>query len=79
MDDSLLFKGLCIVIPAELREKYLEWLHHDHLSTSKIQKSARQHMYWTGMDADILDYTRRCQECIKRSRPHREPLTVHDV
>ena len=31
------------------------------------------------MDADITDYTRRCQVCIKRSRPAREPLQPHNI
>ena len=79
IDDGLLLKGPCIVIPSELREQYLERLHHGHLSASKVQKNAKRTVYWTGIDADILDYTRRCQTCIKQSRPHREPLQQHTV
>ena len=77
IDDGLLLKRPCIVIPSELREKYLEQLHHGILSASKVQKNAKRQMYWTGMDADILDYTRRCQTCIKASRPHRAIATAH--
>ena len=36
-------------------------------------------MYWTGIDADIEDYTKRCQECIKRSQVPKEPLLPHDI
>ena len=36
-------------------------------------------MFWPGMRADITDYTRRCQVCIKRSRPAREPLQPHEI
>ena len=36
-------------------------------------------MYWPGLDADIVDYTRRCQECIKQSHPPKEPLQAHNV
>ena len=36
-------------------------------------------MYWTGIDADIEDYTKRCQECIKRSQVTKEPLLPHDI
>ena len=36
-------------------------------------------MFWPGMEADITDYTRRCQVCIKRSRPAREPLQPHEI
>ena len=36
-------------------------------------------MYWTGIDADIEDYTKQCQECIKRSQVSKEPLQPHDI
>ena len=36
-------------------------------------------MYWTEIDADIKDYTKRCQECIKRSQVPKEPLQPHDI
>ena len=36
-------------------------------------------MYWTGIDADIEDYTKRCQECIKRSQVAKELLQPHDI
>ena len=78
-DDGLLLKGPRIVIPSCLCEEYLERLHYGHLSASKIQDNARQHLYWPGLDADITDYVRRCQECIKKAHPPKEPLQAHDV
>ena len=78
-DDGLLLKGPRIVIPSCLREEYLERLHYGHLSASKIQDNARQHLYWPGLDADITDFVRRCQECIKKAHPPKEPLQAHDV
>ena len=38
-----------------------------------------RHMYWTGIDVDIEDYTKQCQECIKRSQVPKEPLQPHDI
>ena len=78
-DDELLLKGLRLIIPSKLQEEYISHLHKGHLSTSKVQENARQHMYWTGIDADIEDYTKRCQECIKRSQVAKEPLQPHDI
>ena len=34
---------------------------------------------WPGMKADIKDYTRQCQVCIKRSRSAREPLQPQEI
>ena len=78
-DNGLLLKGPCIVIPNSLKEEYLHRLHKGHLSVSKTQENAKEHLYWPGMDADISDYNKRCQECIKRSRMPKEPLQPHDI
>ena len=78
-DEGLLLKGLFLIIPAALRESYLQHLHEGHLSASKTVLNARQHMFWPGIEADIKDYTRRCQVCIKRSRAAREPLQPHEI
>ena len=78
-DDGLLLKGPCIVIPNSLKEEYLHCLHEGHLSAQKTRENAKEHLYWPGMDADISDYSKRCQECIKRSRMPKEPLQPHDI
>ena len=78
-DDGMLLKGPRLIIPGELQEEYLSRLHEGNLSASKVQENAKQHMYWTGIDADIEDYTKRCQECIKRSQVAKEPLQPHDI
>ena len=78
-DEGLLLKGPCIVFLSCLHEEYLEKLHHGHLSATKAQQNALQHLYWPGLDADILDYMTRCQECVQRAHPPKEPLQAHDV
>ena len=52
----------------------LHCLYEGHLSTSKVQVNASQHMYWPGINADIEDYTKRCQEYTKQSQPAKEPF-----
>ena len=78
-DDGMLLKGPRLILPGELQEEYLSHLHKGHLSASKVQENAKQHMYWTGIDADIEDYTKQCQECIKRSQVPKESLQPHDI
>ena len=72
-------KGPRLIIPGQLQEEYLSHLHKGHLSANKVQENAKQHMYCTGIDADIEDYTKQCQECIKRSQVAKEPLQPHDI
>ena len=78
-DEGLLLKGPSLVIPAILRESYLQRLHEGHLSASKTLTNAKLHMFWPRMEAYIKDYRRRCQVCIKRSRPAREPPQPHKI
>ena len=78
-DEGLLLKGLCIVILNVLKEEYLHRLHEGHLSVSKVKENAKEHLYWPGIEADIEDYSKLCQECIKRSRQPKEPLQPHDI
>ena len=78
-DNGLLLKGPCIVIPNALKEEYLHRLHEGHLSASKVKANAKEHLYWPGIEADIDDYGKRCQECIKRSRQPKESLQPHDI
>ena len=78
-EDGLLLKGPHIMILSCLHEEYLECLHYGYLSARKVQENARQQLYWPGLDADVTDYTRRCQECICHSHPPKEPLKAHNV
>ena len=78
-DDGLLLKGPRLIILGERHEEYLHCLHEGHLSSNKVRENAKEHLYWIGIDADIEDYTKRCQECIKRSQVAKEPLQPHDI
>ena len=78
-DEGLLLMGPRIVIPSCLHEEYLQRLHQGHLSHQSPTECPGQ-LYWPGLDADIADYTRRCQECIHQSQPPKEPkLQAHDI
>ena len=50
-----------------------------HLSALKTQENVDPHFYWPGINADILNCTRRGHEYIKRSRPTKEALQPYDI
>ena len=68
-DNGLLLKGPHIVISSCLREEYLERMHYGHLSASKIQDNARQHLYWPRLDADITDYREKVPGMYQKGIP----------
>ena len=43
-DEGLLLMGPCIAILSCLWEEYLEKLHHGHLSATKVQQNAHEHL-----------------------------------
>ena len=49
MDDGLLMKGLCLVIPADLQWHYLKQLLKGHLSASNVQENVKQYLYLSGI------------------------------
>ena len=77
-DDGMLLKGPRLIIPGELQGVSKPSTRRPSLSKQGTGE-CKQHMYWTGIDADIENYTKRCQECIKRSQVAKEPLQPHDI
>ena len=49
ISDGWFLKELRLVKPGVLQEEYLHHLHEGHLSASKMQENARQHIYWLGI------------------------------
>ena len=62
---SILLKDDQVCIPSELLNCTLADLHGTHQGMEKIQAQAREAVYQPGIDADIIDYVRRCTICTK--------------
>ena len=76
-DDGLLLKGPRIVIPSCLHEEYLERHHCGHLSVTKIQQNARQHLYWPGLDAGITENAKNALNTYTLPRSHYRLMMSH--
>nr|XP_040569667.1 uncharacterized protein K02A2.6-like [Lepeophtheirus salmonis] len=70
--DSLsIYEGLIIVnnkkvvIPRVARKEILENLHVSHQGIVKTKQRAKEIIYWPGVDMDIEDMVRKCEECQK--------------
>ena len=65
IEEGLLIKGNRICIPHELHDRFLHDLHKAHQGTEKMQLKARATIYWPGIDADIIEYIKRCNICLQ--------------
>lgn len=52
-----------IVIPPKFRNSILKELHRGHPGKERMKSLARSHVYWPGIDVDIVNYVRNCHQC----------------
>ena len=69
-----------LVIPKNLRRQIVRNLHAVHQGSSSMLARARQAVYWPGLEHDVKEHTRHCEEC-RRHAPsqQREPLIPSPV
>ena len=75
VQDGVVLKGNCIVVPRTLRRMVLEDLHASHQGLERTKRRARQTVYWPNISNDINNIVRSCAECRKRQAScPKEPL-----
>ena len=80
IEESLLMKGNHICIPPKLNDRSLHELHETHLGIEKMQHRAKATVYWPGIDADIVEYVKRCKTCTQHmATQHIQPMLPRDV
>ena len=76
IEQGCLMWGMRTVIPPSLRPPILEELHRAHPGIARMKATARSHVWWPGIDNDIEETARKCQQCIKtRKAPAVAPLS----
>lgn len=74
-DDGMLVLGARIVVPQAIRRDIIKDLLEMHQGATKLRQSARHSLYWPGMDNDITNAAKTCDECVK-SLPSHPPETL---
>lgn len=75
IEDGLVLKGECIIIPAALRKRYLQTLHDGHQGITRCQQRAHTSIYWPGINKDIEDMVSHCAACqMHQASQQREPM-----
>ena len=68
-----------IVIPTTCRDSILADLHKSHQGANRSLSLAKTCVYWQGMEADVMDYIKRCVTCIDNVKMPVETLHPHEV
>lgn len=54
-----------VVVPEKLKHGMLKLLHSNHSGLVKMKQLARRTIYWLGLNADIEDFVKSCESCVK--------------
>ena len=67
IEDGLLLKGPCIIVPQTLHKEMIQLLHTGHLRLEKCLNRVKQSMYWPELYEKLKDLISNCTTCLKFS------------
>jgi hypothetical protein len=74
----LYFEGR-VVVPGELRQKYLRAIHCGHVGTATCGRRAAG-IWWPGIDRDIWSFVKGCAKCQQHgTRQQKEPMQSFEI
>ena len=82
IEDGLLLKGTCIIVPQALHKEMIQLLHTGHLRLEICLNRAKQSMYWPSLYDELKDLITNCTTCLKIQ--HQKPTSnkqhaVHEI
>ena len=63
IQDGLIFKSNRVVIPTSMRSDMKKQIHRSHTGMEGCLRTARELMYWHGMNGDVRDLIAHCPVC----------------
>ena len=73
--DGCLSWGSTVVIPPQCQQNILQELHSSHPGMTKMKSLAQMYVWWPGLDTDIDETVRSCDECqLNQANPPLAPL-----
>ena len=68
VEQGCVLRGARVVIPQELTKDVLKELHEGHQGIVRTKSVARTFVWWPGIDKDIENTVKNCQQCMLQSR-----------
>lgn len=76
IENDLVWKNHCIVIPQVLRKEILNKLHYNHMGMEKTKLRAREIIFWPGMTTQIEDKISNCETCLKFQKANEKETLI---
>lgn len=71
IQDGILIKTGCAVIPKSLRTKTLQVAHAGHPTTAKMKSIIRQRVWWPEISQDVQKWVEGCKTCAINGKPEK--------
>lgn len=71
VQDGILIRAGCVVVPETLRQKALAIAHEGHPSAAKLKSILRERVWWPNMNKDAVDWVESCAVCATNGRPEK--------
>ena len=75
VENGMVLKDICIVIPKKMRKRILNQLHKGHLGENKCQAKTAQNVYWPNISNDIAQFVLNCLTCLTYSNQKHKHTT----
>ena len=77
MEDGLVLKGTCIVIPYKKLQATLNLIHEGYLGLNKCKLRAKDTVYWLGLNEQLEKLVLNCELCLSILFPNASRNQVH--
>ena len=75
IQDGVVLCGCRVVVPIVGQQKVLDLLHESHPGVVRMKAIARSTVWWPGVDKDIEENVRTCQQCqVNQKSPPLAPM-----
>ena len=76
LERDCILRGARVVIPTPLRNRVIKEIHEGHQGIVKSKAIARSFVWWPGIDKDIENYVKNCEQCaLNQNNP--KPISLH--
>jgi hypothetical protein len=65
VQQGIIFRNDAIVVPSSLRRMMIKKVHLSHNGVESTLKLAKDNFFWPSMTAQITEYVRKCEVCLK--------------
>lgn len=77
--ENLLLKDTRIIIPSNLQEEIINYIHVGHQGITKCRRLAQTSVWWLGLSTQLEELIKNCPQCIEERINKKEPFNYEGL